>query len=183
MPSTTFKILPKSTNRFKSYYGFLCAHLTCLNVRQFGVVEATGFKNVASRSSSITCLPYFMKIHQWARKLLWGTHRQTRKDRLVTLEAFFHFNEAKKNKAVPPHATKALVGRGCRAPTHSGPRHYLGCVVSVTTRPRFSPGKGPPVPIAQKDGWTPEPVWTQRLQEKTYASGGGRTSITRLSSR
>jgi hypothetical protein len=28
------------------------------------------------------------------------------------------------------------------------------------------PGKGPPVPIVQKVGWAPEPVWTQRLEEK-----------------
>jgi hypothetical protein len=28
------------------------------------------------------------------------------------------------------------------------------------------PGKGPPVPIGQEAGWAPEPVWTQRLQEK-----------------
>jgi hypothetical protein len=27
-------------------------------------------------------------------------------------------------------------------------------------------GKGPPVPIVQKTGWAPEPVWTQRLKEK-----------------
>jgi hypothetical protein len=28
------------------------------------------------------------------------------------------------------------------------------------------PGKGPPVPIVQEAGWAPEPVWTQRLEEK-----------------
>jgi hypothetical protein len=28
------------------------------------------------------------------------------------------------------------------------------------------PGKGPPVPIVQEAGWAPEPVGTQRLQEK-----------------
>jgi hypothetical protein len=27
------------------------------------------------------------------------------------------------------------------------------------------PGKGPMVPIEQKTGWTPKPVWTQRLEE------------------
>jgi hypothetical protein len=32
--------------------------------------------------------------------------------------------------------------------------------------PRFNPGKGPPVPIVQEPGWAPEPVWTQRLEEK-----------------
>jgi hypothetical protein len=29
------------------------------------------------------------------------------------------------------------------------------------------PGKGPPVPIVQEAGWAPEPVWTQRLEEKS----------------
>jgi hypothetical protein len=28
------------------------------------------------------------------------------------------------------------------------------------------PGKGPPVPIGQEAGWAPEPVWTQRPEEK-----------------
>jgi hypothetical protein len=27
-------------------------------------------------------------------------------------------------------------------------------------------GKGAPVPIVQETGWAPEPVWTQRLEEK-----------------
>jgi len=30
------------------------------------------------------------------------------------------------------------------------------------------PGKGPPVPIVQEAGWAPEPVWTQRLEEKSF---------------
>jgi hypothetical protein len=29
------------------------------------------------------------------------------------------------------------------------------------------PGKEPPVPIGQEAGWAPEPVWTQRLEEKS----------------
>jgi hypothetical protein len=33
-------------------------------------------------------------------------------------------------------------------------------------------GKGPPVPIVQEAGWTPEPVWTQGLEEKSSASVG-----------
>jgi hypothetical protein len=28
------------------------------------------------------------------------------------------------------------------------------------------PGKGPLIPIGQEAGWAPEPVWTQRLEEK-----------------
>jgi hypothetical protein len=41
----------------------------------------------------------------------------------------------------------------------------------------LAPGKGSPVPSAQEAGWAPEPVWTQRLQEKSFASAGDRTSI------
>jgi hypothetical protein len=34
------------------------------------------------------------------------------------------------------------------------------------------PGKGPPVPIVQEAGRAPEPVWTQRLEEKSFAPAG-----------
>jgi hypothetical protein len=34
------------------------------------------------------------------------------------------------------------------------------------------PGKGPPLPIVQEAGWAPEPVWTQRLEGKSFASAG-----------
>jgi hypothetical protein len=37
------------------------------------------------------------------------------------------------------------------------------------------PGKQPPVPTVQEVGWAPEPVWTQRLEEKSSASVGDRT--------
>jgi hypothetical protein len=30
------------------------------------------------------------------------------------------------------------------------------------------PGKGPPVHIVQEAGWAPEPVWKQRIQEKSF---------------
>jgi hypothetical protein len=39
------------------------------------------------------------------------------------------------------------------------------------------PGKGPPVSIVQEAGWTPEPVWTQRLEEKSFASARDRTPV------
>jgi hypothetical protein len=39
------------------------------------------------------------------------------------------------------------------------------------------PGKEPPVPIGQEAGWAPEPVWTQRLEEKPSASVGDRTPV------
>jgi hypothetical protein len=47
------EISSKSTNRFKS-----CTHLKSLNVRYYGIVEATRLKNMASRSSSISSPPY-----------------------------------------------------------------------------------------------------------------------------
>jgi hypothetical protein len=39
------------------------------------------------------------------------------------------------------------------------------------------PGKGPPVPIGQESGWAPEPVWTQRIEEKSFALAGDRTPV------
>jgi hypothetical protein len=32
----------------------------------------------------------------------------------------------------------------------------------------LAPGKGTPVPIVQEAWWAPEPVWTQRLQDKSF---------------
>jgi hypothetical protein len=39
-----------------------------------------------------------------------------------------------------------------------------------------------PVPIVQEAGWAPEPVWTQRLEEKSFSSPRDRTPIARSSS-
>jgi hypothetical protein len=44
------------------------------------------------------------------------------------------------------------------------------------------PGKVPLVSIVQEAGWAPEPVSTQRLEEKSFASAEDRTSIARSSS-
>jgi hypothetical protein len=33
----------------------------------------------------------------------------------------------------------------------------------------LDPRKGPPVPIVQEAGWDPEPVWIQRLDEKSFS--------------
>jgi hypothetical protein len=54
-------------------------------------------------------------------------------------------------------------------------------MVSVTPQPRFAPGKGTPVPIIQEAGWASEPVWTHRLEEKSFAPAGDRTPIARSS--
>jgi hypothetical protein len=39
------------------------------------------------------------------------------------------------------------------------------------------PRKDPPVPTVQEAGWAPEPVWAQRLGEKSSASVTGSNSI------
>jgi hypothetical protein len=39
------------------------------------------------------------------------------------------------------------------------------------------PGKEPPVPIVQEAGWASEPVWTQKLEEKSFASIGDWTLV------
>jgi len=46
----------------------------------------------------------------------------------------------------------------------------------------LAPRKGPPVPIVQEAGWAPEPVWTQRLEEKSFVPAGDQTPIARSSS-
>jgi len=43
-------------------------------------------------------------------------------------------------------------------------------------------GKGPPVVNRQEAGWASEPVWTQRLQEISFASAVDRTPFARSSS-
>jgi hypothetical protein len=45
--------------------------------------------------------------------------------------------------------------------------------------PRFTPGKGAPVPFGQEAGWASELVWAQRLEENFFASVGDRTSVVR----
>jgi hypothetical protein len=39
-------------------------------------------------------------------------------------------------------------------------------------------GEKKPVPIGQEAGWASELVWTQRLEEKSFASVGNRTPVT-----
>jgi hypothetical protein len=75
----------------------------------------------------------------------------------------------KKNKLSHNTPMKAQEGRGVIAPTHSRPPHYMGWVVSVTSRLSFTPGERTPrYPLCRRLGGTTEPVWTQRLEEKSY---------------
>jgi hypothetical protein len=45
------------------------------------------------------------------------------------------------------------------------------------------PGKESPVPIVQEVGWAPEPVWTQRLEERSFASVVDRTAAVQSAAR
>jgi hypothetical protein len=87
-----------------------------------------------------------------------------------------------------------LYCKGKAVPLHAwGERRYSSYSFSTSaldggewsaSRPgrAFTPGKGLPVPIVQEAGWAPEPVWTQRLEEKSSAPAGDRTPIARSSS-
>jgi hypothetical protein len=76
-----------------------------------------------------------------------------------------------KAKAVPLHATGALGGEA-RYSCYSFLISALdGGVWSASGPGRaLPPKKRPPVPIVQKAEWAPEPVWTERLEEKNPLS-------------
>jgi hypothetical protein len=55
---------------------------------------------------------------------------------------------------------------GGRYSSYSFSTSALDCVSGQ--RLALAPGKGPPEPPRQEAGWAPEPVWTQRLEEKSF---------------
>jgi hypothetical protein len=88
-----------------------------------------------------------------------------------------------KGKAVPQHTYAGASGER-RYSSYSFTTSALdGGEWSVSRPGRDLPsGKGRPVPIGKDAGWAPEPVWTQRLEEKSLACARDRTSISRSSS-
>jgi hypothetical protein len=74
-------------------------------------------------------------------------------------------------KAVRLHATEALGwGRWGVALTILDLAIRWEWVVSVTPRPRLTPGgRTPPVPIVKEAEWASEPVWTQIPEEKSLS--------------
>jgi hypothetical protein len=42
------------------------------------------------------------------------------------------------------------------------------------------PGKGLPLPVVKEAGRVSEPVWTQKLEEKSFVSAGDRTRLSSL---
>jgi hypothetical protein len=68
---------------------------------------------------------------------------------------------------------EALGGRGGIAPNH-----FLTSPLDGGEWSASRPGRAlPPVPIVQEAGWAPEPIWTQRLEEKSSAFVGDRTPV------
>jgi hypothetical protein len=89
-----------------------------------------------------------------------------------------------KCKAVPLSSIEA----------HLGDRRYSSCSFLIAaleggewsaSRPGLAllSDKEPPVPIVQEAWWAPEPVWTQRLEEKPSVSVGDRTPAVQSSVR
>jgi hypothetical protein len=78
-----------------------------------------------------------------------------------------------KAKSVPLHAVEALGGGGWKYSSYSYLTSALNGSEWTASRPgrTLAPGNGPPVPIVQMVGWTPEPVWTQRLEENSFRLG------------
>jgi hypothetical protein len=72
-----------------------------------------------------------------------------------------------KGKAVPQHTYKGAGRR--RYSSYSFTASALNGGEWSASRPgrALPPRKGPPVPIGQEAGWAPEPVWTQKLEEKS----------------
>jgi hypothetical protein len=88
---------------------------------------------------------------------------------------YMYISKKKNSKAVPQHAMEALGGER-RYRSYS----FLTSALDGDEWSASRPGRGlPPVPIGQEaeSGWAPEPVWTQRLEEKSSASVGDRTPV------
>jgi hypothetical protein len=81
-----------------------------------------------------------------------------------------------KKEAVPLRSIEAHLGER-RYSSYSFLTSALGGGEWSASRPGrpLPPDKEPPVPIVQEAGWAPEPVWTQRLEEKSSAPVGDRT--------
>jgi hypothetical protein len=74
-----------------------------------------------------------------------------------------------KAKAIPLHAAKALGGESKYSSYSFSTSAVDGGEWSASHPSRvLVPRKGPPVPIVQEAGWAPEPVWTQRLDKKSF---------------
>jgi hypothetical protein len=70
--------------------------------------------------------------------------------------------------AVPLHAMEALGGGRYSSYSFSTSALDGGKWSASCPGRALASGKGPAVPIVQEAGWVPEPVWTQRLEAKSF---------------
>jgi hypothetical protein len=81
-----------------------------------------------------------------------------------------------KGKAVPLRSIEAHLGDS----RYSSYSFLTSALEVVSLGPALNPGEDPPVPTVQEAGWAPEPVWTQRLEEKFCAFVGDQTPAVRF---
>jgi hypothetical protein len=79
MSSPPYKISSKSTNRFRFIKEFIFTHLRSLNVRHFGMAEATRLRNVASRSSSVGSPAYQISWKSVQKLIVGDAHTHTQR--------------------------------------------------------------------------------------------------------
>jgi hypothetical protein len=107
----------------------------------------------------------------WLRRERQGMHTEFQRGNLLG-GSNTDETRSMKAKAIPVHAMQALRGRGSTAPTA-----LHGWVVSVTSRPRFTPGETT-LGTHWIGGWVGlRDGWTQRLEEKSFPSIGNRTPV------
>jgi hypothetical protein len=85
-----------------------------------------------------------------------------------TPDMSFYFNETTKAKVVPPYAMEVLGGE--EYSSYSFLTSALNGVSGQRHAPyrALAPGKGATVPIGYEVGWAAEPVWTKKLEEKSF---------------
>jgi hypothetical protein len=162
--------------------------------RHFGVMSSAGRVMRAA-----LCSLYLPELHRCAliMRFLHGDWCITRSDTTAAAiqlcffkptecywrEIWYTSRQLKlKAKAVSLHDMKALGGEEYCSYSFSTSALDWGEWSASRPGRALVPGKGHPVHIVQEAGWALKPVWTQKLQEKSFAPAGDRTSIARSSS-
>jgi hypothetical protein len=114
---------------------------------------------------------------QWCLLIVFLRRPCTHKNSGWKLECRRLLGKLCKSKAVPLHTMEALGGRGDIAPT-LGTR--WGDWSASRPGRALTPGERTPVTHwTGETGWVSEQVWTQRLEEKSFAPAGDPTPIAR----
>jgi hypothetical protein len=145
------------------------------------------FRKYEEKKVGLNC-QYFRDIqkHHWKKGQAAAVVRQTFEKRCQIHNKYMcNFNH--RNIFLTYHAHKLKLSHytpwRCMGERRYSSYSYLTSALDggewSASRPgrALPPGKEPPVPIGQEAGWAPEPVWTQRLEEKSSASVGDRTPV------